>query len=168
MRTNLFQTIDVKTIPVNGITFTLTATEEECRALAERFDLPAVYSFELSGTVKGNDILRYDGRFEAKVVRECVVSLEEFEQTVLGEFSELFSESGTDFSVETNFDIDMDDEETVDLIKNGRLEIGEIAAQQFALNLDPFPKKEEGVFEYTEAVMDKTNPFEILKNLKKK
>ena len=168
MRTNLFQTIDVKTIPVKGITFNLTATEDECRALADRFDLPAVYSFVLSGEVKGNDILRYEGRFEAKVIRECVVSLDEFEQTVSGEFKELFSENGTDFSAETNFDIDMDDEETVDLIKNGRLEIGEIAAQQFGLNLDPFPKKQAGIFEYKEAVAEKVNPFEVLKNLKKK
>lgn len=168
MRTNLFQKIDVKTIPIKGISFNLTATQEECKALAERFDLPAVYSFELFGSVRGSDILRYEGKFEVKVVRECVVSLEEFEQTVSGEFSELFSENGTDFSVETNFDIDMDDEETVDLIKNGRLEIGEIAAQQFGLHLDPFPKKEKGLFEYKEAVAEKVNPFEILKKLEKK
>ncbi|MBR5129820.1 MAG: DUF177 domain-containing protein [Alphaproteobacteria bacterium] len=168
MRTNLFQTIDVKTIPSKGISFELTATQEECSSLAERFDLPSVRSFVLSGSVKGNDILRYDGRFEAQVVRECVVSLDEFEQTVSGEFSELFSEKGTDFSAETNFDIDMDDEETVDLIKNGRLEIGEIAAQQFGLHLDPFPKKQEGVFEYKEAEAEQVNPFSVLKNLIKK
>ena len=167
MRTNLFQTIDVKTIPAKGVSFELKATQEECLQLAERFDLPAVHSFVLSGSVKGNDILRYDGRFEAQVVRECVVSLDEFDQVVSGDFSELFSESGTDFSVETNFDIDMDDEETVDLIKNGRLEIGEIAAQQFGLHLDPFPKKQAGVFEYKEAEAERRNPFEILKNLKK-
>lgn len=168
MRTNLFQTIDVKTIPTKGMSFELTATPDECKALAERFDLPGVCSFVLSGLVKGNDILRYDGRFTAEVIQKCVVSLEEFEQTVEGEFSELFSENGTDFSVETNFDIDMEDEETVDLIKNGRLEIGEIAAQQFGLHLDPFPKKEEGFFEYKETVVEKVNPFEILKKLKKK
>lgn len=167
MRTNLFQTIDVKTIPAKGIAFELTATQEECVLLAERFELPAVHSFVLSGSVKGNDILRYEGHFEAQVVRECVVSLDEFEQTVSGSFSELFSESGTDFSIETNFDIDMDDEETVDLIKNGRLEIGEIAAQQFGLHLDPFPKKQDGIFEYKEAEAERHNPFEILKNLKK-
>ena len=168
MRTNLFQTIDVKTIPATGLQFDLTATPQECEALAERFGLPAVKSFHLSGMIKGNSILGYEGKFDSIITQECVVSLEQFETTVEGEFKEFFSENGVDFSVETNFDIDMDDEETVDLIKNGRLEIGEIAAQQFGLHLNPFPKKNDEPFEYTEAKMTKQNPFSVLKDLLKK
>lgn len=168
MRTNLFQTIDVKTIPVTGLQFELTATPEECAILAERFGLPAVKSFRLTGNIKGNSILGYEGKFDSLITQECVVSLEKFDASLSGEFKEFFSETGIDFSTETNFDIDMDDEETVDLIKNGRLEIGEIAAQQFGLHLNPFPKKDETPFEYTEITATKQNPFSVLKDLLKK
>lgn len=168
MRNNLFQTIDVKTIPTKGVEFELTATDEELEELAKRFELSKVHSFQLKGSVRGNDILCYEGHFNAVVTQQCVVSLELFEANVSGDFKELFSENGVDFSVETNFDIDMEDENTVDLIKNGRLEIGEIAAQQFGLNLDPFPKKQAGYFDYKEVVMEKQNPFAVLKKLIKK
>lgn len=167
MRTHLFQTIDVKTIPATGLSFELTATPDECLALAERFAVPAVHSFKLFGSVKGNDILRYEGRFEAQVTQNCVVSLEDFETTVSGEFKEFFSQNGTDFSSETDFDIDMEDE-TVDLIKNNRLEVGEIAAQQFGLELNAFPKKTDAYFEYKEADSERPNPFAVLEELVKK
>lgn len=168
MQNKLFQTIDIKTIPAKGIDFELTATQEELELLAQRFDLPKVTSFVLKGRVKGNDILCYEGVFTANVTRECVVSLDTFDAVVQGDFKEFFSEKGTDFSSETNFDIDMEDEDTVDLIKNSRLEIGEIAAQQFGLALDPFPKKENTYFEYIETKGEKQNPFDVLKNLIKK
>ena len=168
MRTNLFQTIEVKTIPATGMQFELTATPQECELLAERFGLPAVKSFHLTAMIKGHGILEYEGKFNSVITQECVVSLEKFDTSVEGEFKEFFSENGVDFSEETNFDIDMDDEETVDLIKNGRLEIGEIAAQQFGLHLNPFPKKDDVPFEYIEAKATKQNPFSVLKDLLKK
>lgn len=167
MRDNLFQSVDIKTIPAKGMSFELTATEEECRALSERFQIPGVQSFKLTGTVKGNDILCYQGQFEAHVTQKCVVSLEEFEQTVQGDFKEFFSQTGRDFSTETDFDIDME-EETVDLIKNGRLEIGEIAVQQFGLSLEAFPKKTDTFFEYKEVENGRENPFAVLGKLIKK
>lgn len=167
MKTNLFQPIEIKTIPVNGISFDLTATKAECDTLAERFELPAVHSFKLHGELSGADIICFNGRFKADITRECVVSLEPFDTTVSGGFKEFFSESGTDFSKEVNFDIDMDGDD-VDLIKNGRLNIGEIAAEHFGLNLDAFPHKPGVTFQYENTVPEKQNPFAVLKNLIKK
>ena len=50
MQDNLFQSVDIKTIPAKGISFDLTATPDECRILSERFGVPAVHSFKLSNS----------------------------------------------------------------------------------------------------------------------
>ncbi|MGN1063089.1 MAG: YceD family protein [Alphaproteobacteria bacterium] len=167
MKTNLFQTIDIKTVPLRGMTFDLTATPSECVALADRFDVPAVHSFSLHGHICGSDVICFEGHFTAALTRQCVVSLEAFETTVSGKIKEYFSQNGTDFHQETDFDIDMDKDD-VNLLLNGRLDIGEIAAEHFGLNLEPFPHKPGVAFCYENTSVQRDNPFSVLKKLIKK
>lgn len=169
MNNKLFQVLPISQIPPKGLDFDLTATPDDCKILQERFDLPAVKSLHVVGRIDGRDIIKVSGHITAIITQTCVVSMENFDSQMDVDFQEFFSEKGTDFSTEQDFDIDMDDEETVDLIQNGRLDLGEIVAQQFGLNLDPFPKKSEEVFEYIEAEPQETRkPFANLKDLLKK
>lgn len=168
MKNNLFQKIDIKTIPSQGIKLNLCAIDKELQALSERFCVPNVKKLCLKGRVYGRDILCFEGHVDAEVTRECVQTLELFDEVLSFDFKELFSENGIDFSEETNFDVDMDDTDVVELIKQGHLDIGEIVAQQFGLNLEPFPKKNNQFYDYFEDNGIRENPFAVLKKLIKK
>lgn len=165
MKDCLFQTLDVRKVPETGLEFVLTATREECSRLCERFDIPEIKSLRVNGRIKGGDVLKFSGEIKANVVRKCVISMDLFETQMDAFFKEFFSEGGTDFMSEQNFNLDMEDETSVDLIKNGHLDLGEVVAEQFGLNLDPFPKKSGEYFEYIETELEKPNPFSVLKGL---
>lgn len=168
MKSNLFQILDVSKIPLKGLTFDLTATKRELQTLSERFDLPAVKSFRVHGTVSGEHTLKVSAEIEAEITQTCVITLKEFDSTLQTGFEELFSEKGIDFESERDFDIDMENE-AYDIIKNGKLNLGEIISQQFGLALDPFPRSTNETFEYIEqAPGQKQNPFKGLKDLLKK
>lgn len=168
MKSNLFQILDVSKIPLKGLTFDLTATKRELQILSERFDLPAVKSFRVHGTVSGEHTLKVSAEIEAEITQTCVITLKEFDSILQTAFEELFSEKGIDFESERDFDIDMEDE-AYDIIKNCKLNLGEIISQQFGLALDPFPRSTNETFEYIEqAPGQKQNPFKGLKDLLKK
>lgn len=166
MQDCLFQTLDIRKIPDTGLDFVLSSTPEERLKLAERFEIPEIKSLKVKGRIKGGDIVKFSGEIKAQLIQKCVISMDLFASEMDVFFKEFFSENGTDFMAEENFNLDMEDEDTVDLVKNGKLDIGEIIAQQFGLNLDPFPKKSGEYFDYIETdAADKPNPFAVLKGL---
>ncbi len=168
MKTNLFQILDVSKIPLKGLTFDLIATAQELKALSERFELPAVKSFQVSGSISGDRVLKVSADIRAQITQICVITLKEFDDDFKTHFEEFFSEKGVDYDTEQDFDIDME-EDVSDMIKNGKLNLGEIIAQQFGLALDPFPRSTDETFEYIEeAPGQKQNPFKGLKDLLKK
>lgn len=168
MKSNVFQILDVSKIPLKGLTFELSATPKELKTLTVRFELPEVKSFKVRGSITGTHILKVQADLEAEITQTCVVTLKGFKTNLQTHFEELFSEKGTDFEAEQDFDIDME-EDVSDIIKNGKLNIGEIIAQQFGLALDPFPRSTDETFEYIEENPgQKQNPFSGLKDLLKK
>ncbi len=165
MKTNLFQILDVSKIPLKGLTFELTATPQELKMLAERFDLPAIASFKVRGNISGDNVLKVAADIQAQITQICVVTLKKFNTDFKTHFEEFFSENGVDYDAEQDFDIDMG-EDVSDIIKNGKLNLGEIIAQQFGLALDPFPRSTDEPFEYIEEQPgQKQNPFSGLKDL---
>ena len=76
--------VDVRQIPSAGMTLDIQADEVQCRALANRFNIPSVN--KLSAKVNlmniNKDRVRVKGTFEAQVEQICVVSLEKFMQKV--------------------------------------------------------------------------------------
>ncbi len=71
----------------------------------------------------------------AAVVRTCVISLDEFETVVEEEFRVRFVPAGTE-----SYDPDPDAEEEIPFTR-GVIDLGETAAEQLALALDPYPRK---------------------------
>ena len=103
------------------------------------------------------------GRLEAELVQVCVVSLEDFASRLTEEFSLRFVPEGRE-----NFD---DDPAAVDEIAYaGIIDLGEVAAEQLALALDPYPRKPGETLPELDAEADempeKPHPFAALAALK--
>lgn len=128
------------TLPHGGRDIALTATEAECRALALRFDIPAIESLaaslHLAPLAQGR--LRATGRLRARVVQLCVVSLEPFAQEVEAPVELIFVPRAL-LAEESDGGIDPDapDEEPYD---SDRVDLGEAVAQTLSLALDPWPR----------------------------
>jgi len=119
--------------------------------------------------------------FDAKVVQECVVTLEPVPAEVHGSFDQRYAldpavlRSFTDG--EEEFDPDADD--PPEALEAGAIDLGEAVAQQLAVTLDPYPRApgvdfpgavvgEDGPDAAGEASAPrKVNPFAALEKLKK-
>ena len=114
----------------------MVATKAECAALAERMAIPAIASlschFRLSPSQGG--VILAEGTLRARVTQICVVSLEPFTNIVAEDFRVRFVPEGTP--------IDDDDPESDDLLPyaGNTIDLGEAAAEQLGLALDPFPR----------------------------
>jgi uncharacterized metal-binding protein YceD (DUF177 family) len=135
----------------------IAATEAECAALAARFDLPALRSLQVRFRLRRDDGARVvaEGRLRAALVRTCVVSLEPFEVAVDETFRVAFVPEGDESEV---FDPQADDEIPY---AGGAIDLGEAAAEQLALTLDPYPHK-PGVALPEDATSGRESPFAVL------
>ena len=121
----------------SGLAITVEASIAECAALAARMDIPAIGSlncaFSLTRERDGVSFMAR-GTLQAAVTRICVTSAEEFEVPVFEAFTIRFVPEGKE---RDDLDPDVPDEipyahDTIDL--------GEAAAEQLALALDPYPR----------------------------
>ncbi len=139
--------VPVSRIGAGGLEQRVEADADECRALAQRLQLPAVASlscrFRLSPPLHGD--VDAEAELRAEVTQVCVVSLEPFEATVSERFALRFvpepvaaAPGGTP---EDGGDDDLDLAAPDELAYAGdAIDLGEAAAQQLALALDPYPR----------------------------
>ncbi|MGH7078538.1 MAG: YceD family protein [Acetobacteraceae bacterium] len=134
----------VSAIPPAGYQIDVTANAEERRALARRFELPSLAAlsctFALSrnvGVREAGAITRAAGHLLARLTQLCRVTLEEFPADVEERFVVLFVPSGHESA---SFDPEAPDEIPC---TDGMIDLGEVAAEQLALALDPWPRKPE-------------------------
>ncbi len=162
--------LDVRTIPLNGLKLHLQATPEECCFLAERYELPAVYAVSADlEVVADGELIDVHGVLSGRVRQTCVVSLEEFDNVLEGEFHALFSANrNLVLAQENKADFDPE-EEPIEFIPKGQIYFKEVIAEQVGLNINPFPKKTDEIFTYYEVnpELEKENPFSVLKDLTK-
>jgi uncharacterized metal-binding protein YceD (DUF177 family) len=118
------------------------ATEAEREAVARRMGLHALplltCAFMLS---RGRGpAVQAQGALRARVVQTCVVTLEPFEAEVEEAFAVRFvpEEALSDA-------IELEDEDEIPYA-GGTIDLGEAAAEQLALALDPFPRKPGAAF----------------------
>ncbi|WP_337995555.1 YceD family protein [Oleispirillum naphthae] len=138
--------VSVRKIPAAGLEVTLTATPEECAALAERLGILAceTLSAELRLTAADSDGRRVkaEGRLAARAVQACVVSLEPVAQEIDEEISLLFLDESLIVREETQVFVDADPDDDVPFpIVDGSLDAGAAVAECLALVLDPYPRK---------------------------
>jgi uncharacterized metal-binding protein YceD (DUF177 family) len=115
----------------------VAATAQECAALALRLAIPAVLSLTCSFRLQRREAGRIaaEGRLQARLVRESVISLEPFETDVAELFRIVFVPAGQESG---ELDLEADDEVPYG---GGAIDLGEAAAEQLALTLDPYPRR---------------------------
>ena len=128
--------IPVSRIGAGGLEQDVAASAAECRALALRLQLPAVASlscrFRLSPPLAGQ--VAAEAELRAEVTQLCVLSLEPFEAVVSERFTLRFVPEGAEED-----DIDPESADEVGYAGDS-LDLGETAAEQLALALDPYPR----------------------------
>lgn len=147
------------------------ATEAECAALAKRFDLRSLSRLKGRLTLfrlSEGGITRVKGDIEADVVQACVVSLQDVPAHVRAVFDTSFTEKGELFEEDLELGLDIEDD-PFEVVKDGVIDLGELAAQYLALELDPYPRA-PGVSlaaQLAETGSDSKNrPFQVLQGLK--
>lgn len=146
-----------------GHDVTVSADATECAALAIRMHLPAIQSLVCRFHLRAapGDCFVAEGQLRASVTQTCIVSLDDFPAEVAEDFVVHFVPAGTE-----NEDPDLD---AIDEIcyAGDVIDIGEAAAEQLALGLDPYPRKPGAALE-PEPGLSPENPFARLAALRRR
>ncbi|MEZ5864911.1 MAG: DUF177 domain-containing protein [Geminicoccaceae bacterium] len=124
----------------DGRPFAIAADPEECRRVALRLELVALTSLTFGGRLEHGPrpgVLILRGRLEADATQRCVVTLEPVAAHLDVEIERYFV-LGPEAAVEEIL-ISPDDEEPEPL-DGSWLDLGEIAVEELALALDPYPR----------------------------
>lgn len=160
--------IPIDTIGAGAVEHEITASPDECAALAKRFGLKAIASLAARAEVRreGAQIFA-EGAVQAEVTQSCVVTDEPIAHSVSEDFSLRFVPEDAPKD-EEEIELSADECETLSYA-GGAIDLGEAAAETVALTLDPFPRgpnaddalRNAGVISEEEA-----GPFGALKGLR--
>lgn len=139
----------------------IEASAEECAALAVRLGVPEVRTFAASFRLVRREGGRIEGHghLTGRLVRECVVSLDLFEAPVEEDFAVVFVPEAA-----LEEDIDLEGEDEIPYA-GGTIDLGEAAAEQLALTLDPYPRRPGAELPET-AQEARESPFAVLQRPK--
>jgi hypothetical protein len=161
----------VDSIPEEGQTITLEATAAERQALATLYELPAIEALTASFSLepKPRGAVRVRGAVHARLIQVCVVSLEWFPTTIDEEINVRFdppAEGVAERRMPEPRSSSIADDEP-DPIVEGKIDLGALAAEFFALGLDPYPRRPGVVFESPSDREENVSPFSALAEHKK-
>lgn len=112
------------------------------------------------------------GRFEARVVQLCGVSLEPFEQALRGDIEVRMLPAGSgnipeDDAPGGEVELDLEAPDPPDILDGETIDVSDYVVEHLALEIDPFPRKPGVSFEFTPPEPE-DSPFAVLKQLKDK
>ena len=160
MNPEFHRPLAIEAIGPGGLAREVVADAGECAALATRLLLPAVLAvacrFQLSREGRDGAVVVASGRLLARVEQTCVVSLDPFETAVDEAFRVRFVLAGTEQ--------DDDDPEADDELPyaGATIDLGEAAAEQLGLALDPYPRKPNAALPEPEPPSAVIHPFAAL------
>jgi hypothetical protein len=162
--------IRVDEVPETGRHITLSPDEPIRAALAGAAGLLALPRFEAAFDVtrQGRDGLHVTGTIAAAVRQTCVVSLEEIENGI-EETVDLTFVAGSRHG--DGSEHDGGGEGTTDapeVLVDGTVDLGAIAAESLMLGIDPYPRKSDAVFVAPDTGEPGNHPFAALAALKKR
>lgn len=116
----------------------ITASQEECAALAKRFGLVAVNALDARIMLKPDGpTVRATGRFTADIVQSCAVSGEDLPVKIAEPIALHFVPPAD--SPESEEEIELEADELDEIEMDGtRFDLGEAVAQSLALAIDPY------------------------------
>ena len=112
----------------------IRAEPAECQALAKRLGVDQIFSLDARLVLspwRGGGI-KVSGMAEAEIEQTSVVSLEPFRSRLQAKVERFF------LPEEASTGAEHDD---ADPIEQGQIDLGEVAAEALALELDPYPRK---------------------------
>lgn len=147
------QVDDLSTAPAH---YKITADEDTCQGLAERYGIVAVDAASAHLTLmreRGGSVIHITGTVSADVVQECVVTLDPIAAHVTDDIEAYFTDrrdvvpfarakaqraaqKGTPIEVEL-----IDEAAEPEQVVGGLIDLGEVAAQFLSLALDPYPRR---------------------------
>ncbi len=155
LKPELSRPLLVSRIPAGGSHEHITASSDECAALAIRMKVPAIHALAARLHVapwRGGGV-KVTGTISVGLDQVSVVSLEPFR-------------TQQSFEVERYFLPSVTDDDDADAIEHGEIDLGEVTAETVALDLDPYPRKPDEDFDgfsTGEIVEDRVSPFSGLK-----
>ncbi|MFN4282655.1 MAG: YceD family protein [Alphaproteobacteria bacterium] len=123
--------------------FAYEANADERAALAKRFGIIAIDSFAAEGTLAtldGGRRASLRGRVRAHVVQSCVVTLEPVGADIDESFALDFADDAAVAAIEKELELDPEAADPPDPLEGEAVDVGEAAAEQLALALDPYPR----------------------------
>jgi len=169
--------INIDNIEQQGRTFSIEAGLQERSALARRFGVLSIESLVARGTLvpcADHSRIRLRASLEAEVVQQCVVSLQALMQRINVDFSREYDRDMVDEWAGLGDDggeifFDLNSDELPEPVVGGDIDLGEVVAEQLALELDPFPRASRAKLDELALRRGKTNvegepanPFAVL------
>jgi hypothetical protein len=165
-------TVRLDDVPEAGRRFVLEADEATRAAIARQAGVPGIErldaAFDL--TRAGRDGVRVTGQVLARVRQTCVVSLEPLDSEIKESVDLAFVLGAPGARASTSTDpveIVIGAPEPPELLIDGTVHLGAIAAEFLILGIDPYPRRPDAVFEAQPAVDAGVGPFAALAALKK-
>lgn len=154
--------------PENPYRRRLVADESACAVIAKALDLVAVDRLDADLAIRGwFDGVTIDGRWSAAIVQTCGVSLEPFTTELEGAFTVRAVPRGSVHAPGPDAEIvvDLDTDDPPDVLDTDLIDLGGYVVEHLALEVDPFPRKPDVVFEAPDAPVERS-PFAVLRGLK--
>ena len=144
--------VRVDALPREGQAVTIEATPAEREELASLYRLPAIAV--LTATLRldpwGQGGARVTGAVHGEFTQVCVVSLEPFPATVDEDvdvrFAPQTAANSRSTPIEETQTFSLADEDEPDPVFDGKIDLGALTAELFALGLDPYPRKPGAAF----------------------
>jgi uncharacterized metal-binding protein YceD (DUF177 family) len=163
----------VETLKAGEIEQSITASHNECTALAARFAIAGVESVKATLRVRSSPLMpgRYEveGQASATLVLTCSVSADEFPYSVDETIRAVFLSGPIPTHTEDmEIDYEWDDPEP---LEHGIIDLGELVAQHIFLAIPAYPRKPDAGWEGptdedAEILPAKKSPFAVLQGLK--
>jgi Large ribosomal RNA subunit accumulation protein YceD len=135
--------VRIDDLPPTGRSIVVAASAHEREALARRLSLAGLARLEVAGEVmaiRGGSVIRLTARLLAEVTQTCVVTLAPLERRIETDFVRLYAADAVGEAApgeEVFFD---EEDEDIEALIGNRIDAGEAAAEQLALELDPYPR----------------------------
>jgi len=152
--------------PQHDIVIKTTAAER--KALADRYSLLSLDALDAQLTVR-SDVsgeIVVEGRLQAEVVQECVITLESVAETVASPFEQHYTLRQTDLA--SDLEMGPDDIEPPEPVVGEAIDLGELVAQYLSLSMNPYPRAPDADAEADQYQADpaRDGPFAALSKLR--
>lgn len=178
--------VRVHGLPRHGRTIRIVASENERTAIANRLGLVSV------GVIEGDLTVipaiaretHVEGAIRAEIVQSCVVSGDPVPADLVIQVHRRYSEDADALMEPDDEDIPDPEEDVIDPIVDGEIDVGEAVVEELALQMPAYPRKPDAAFVAVAVGPDgkrttpaggdngdktgKESPFSALADLKKK